>query len=181
MKRDNVVTIVIFLSIVLITAFDIVYDISTGIDWKHIVAELILIVIATVGGTIMIRRSWLDLHRRMLVGNQNAARYQKEAETWRHEAQGLIKGLSAEIDRQFQEWQLSAAEQDVARLLIKGLSHKEIASVRGVAEKTIKQQSRAIYSKSRLSNRAELAAFFLEDLLDRPESLSKANPPLDSA
>jgi DNA-binding NarL/FixJ family response regulator len=39
------------------------------------------------------------------------------------------------------------------------------ATVRGVGETTVRQQSRAIYRKSGLSGRHELAAFFLEDLL----------------
>jgi DNA-binding NarL/FixJ family response regulator len=53
----------------------------------------------------------------------------------------------------------------VASLLLKGLSHKEIAEVRRVSEATARQQARAVYKKAGLSGRNELAAFFLEDLL----------------
>jgi len=41
--------------------------------------------------------------------------------------------------------------------------------LRGTAEKTARVQSMAIYSKSGLSGRYELSAFFLEDLLVPPE------------
>ena len=75
------------------------------------------------------------------------------------------EGLSAAIDSQFDRWQLTAAEREVALLLLKGLSHREIAALRDTSERTIRQQSQAIYAKSNLSGRAALSAFFLEDLL----------------
>jgi DNA-binding NarL/FixJ family response regulator len=50
-------------------------------------------------------------------------------------------------------------------LLLKGLSHKEIAEVRAITEATARQQARAVYRKAGLSGRADLAAFFREDLL----------------
>jgi len=50
-------------------------------------------------------------------------------------------------------------------LLLKGLTNKEIAGVRNTSVPTVRSQTNAIYSKSGLSGRSELAAFFLEDLL----------------
>ncbi|MCB1716557.1 MAG: response regulator transcription factor [Candidatus Competibacteraceae bacterium] len=84
---------------------------------------------------------------------------------WRDDMRELIKGLSNAIDEQFERWQLTAAEREVALLILKGLSHKEIAVVRDTSERTVRQQARAVYSKSKLSGRAALSAFFLEDLL----------------
>lgn len=52
-----------------------------------------------------------------------------------------------------------------ALLLLKGLSHKVIAEVRATSERTVRQQALAVYRKAGLAGRAELAAFFLEDLL----------------
>ncbi|MBI5505719.1 MAG: response regulator transcription factor [Deltaproteobacteria bacterium] len=103
-----------------------------------------------------------------LEADLNASR--AEAERWRAEAAGLISGLSAAIDTQLERWELSSAEQSVALLLLKGLSHKEVADVRGTSEATVRQQARAIYRKSGLTGRHDLAAFFLEDLLGpRPD------------
>lgn len=53
----------------------------------------------------------------------------------------------------------------MALLLLKGLSLKEIATIRAVAERTVREQARSIYSKAGLTGRAALSAFFLEDLL----------------
>lgn len=77
----------------------------------------------------------------------------------------MLRGLGAAIDAQFERWGLSSAEREVALLLLKGLAHKEIADVRGTSEKTVRQQALSAYRKAGLTGRAELSAFFLEDLL----------------
>jgi DNA-binding NarL/FixJ family response regulator len=76
-----------------------------------------------------------------------------------------VDGLSQAIGAQFAQWNLTAGEADIAALLLKGLSHKEIARLRDSSETTVRQQAASIYRKSGLGSRAELAAFFLEDLL----------------
>jgi DNA-binding CsgD family transcriptional regulator len=57
------------------------------------------------------------------------------------------------------------AERDVALILLKGLSSKEIAAVRSTSERTVREQARCIYAKTNLRGRAGLSAYFLEDLL----------------
>ena len=60
--------------------------------------------------------------------------------------------------------------------MLKGLSHKEIASIRDASESTVRQQARAIYGKANLSGRAALSAFFLERpaAADQPEPVGDA-------
>lgn len=86
------------------------------------------------------------------------------------ETQDLLRGLSDQIDRQFEKWSLTAAEREIALLMLKGLRHKEIASVRGTSERTVRQQALTIYRKAGLEGRADLTAFFLEDLLQPAET-----------
>lgn len=73
--------------------------------------------------------------------------------------------MSRAIRAQFANWRLTAAEAGVAELMLKGLTHKEIAVLRETSEATVRQHATAIYRKSGLSNRSQLTAFFLEDLL----------------
>lgn len=89
----------------------------------------------------------------------------REGEEWRSRVQDLMRGLGSAIDQQFERWDLSPAEKDVALLLLKGFSHKEVAQLRGRSERTIRQQALSMYRKANLSGRASLAAYFLEDLL----------------
>lgn len=56
--------------------------------------------------------------------------------------------------------------------MLKGLRHKEVSAVRRTSERTCRQQARSVYAKAGLTGRAELSAFFLEDLLAPAESAS---------
>jgi DNA-binding CsgD family transcriptional regulator len=73
--------------------------------------------------------------------------------------------LGVAIDKQFHAWQLTPAEREVALLLLKGYSHKRVAQITGRSERTARQHATTVYDKAGLASRAELAAFFLEDLL----------------
>jgi DNA-binding NarL/FixJ family response regulator len=88
-----------------------------------------------------------------------------DATRWRNEARDLLAGLGAALDQQFDRWGLSPAEKEVGLLLLKGLSHKEVATTRSVTEATARQQARSLYKKAGLAGRHDLAAFFLEDLM----------------
>jgi DNA-binding CsgD family transcriptional regulator len=108
-----------------------------------------------------------------LFKNLEAAR--QDASLRGAEAESLLRGLGEQIDRQFAAWGLTAAEREVALLMLKGLRHKEIASLRATSERTVRQQALTIYKKAGLDGRTDLAAFFLEDLL-QPGSLGAAGP-----
>jgi len=69
------------------------------------------------------------------------------------------------MNKQFADWGLSPSEHEVALLLIKGMSMKEISDLRHVKEKTVRQQATQVYAKSGYTGRHELAAHFIEDLM----------------
>ena len=75
------------------------------------------------------------------------------------------KEFSRLMQWQFDEWGLTPSEQEIAYLLLKGLSFREVAAARNTKEKTVRQQATAIYTKAGLNGRNELAAWFFEDLL----------------
>ena len=52
---------------------------------------------------------------------------------------------------------LSTTEREVARLLVKGLSHREIAHARGCAVRTIANHAASIYRKLEVRGRLELS------------------------
>ena len=83
-----------------------------------------------------------------------------EGMQWRNNMSDLIKGLSQGISDQFTRWGLTPAEREVGLLILKGMSYKEIAVMRNVSEKTVRQQAHAIYRKGKLSGRAALSAWF---------------------
>ena len=136
-RAQSIAVAVLFALVATLAAMDLAVDLGHGTTLAH--------------------------HARALASDLDASR--AEAARWRVEASDLISGLGAAIDRQLERWGLTVAEKEIALLLLKGLSHKEIAAVRDVNETTVRQQARAIYRKSGLGGRHDLAAFFLEDLL----------------
>lgn len=153
----------VLLVIFVIITFDIYTDSQEGASWGHLMTEGATALAAIAGIFYLVRGSY-SLKHDLQNEIKKSSQLKSESEKWRIAANKYIEGLSEAIDRQLTDWQLSVSEKEVALLLLKGLSLKEIAKIRNTAEKTTRTQSIAIYSKTGLSGRSELAAFFLEDL-----------------
>jgi DNA-binding CsgD family transcriptional regulator len=138
-------------------------DVDTGHSPFHLVLEVLAGALAIVGIGLFVRHAW-TVHVVAEGLERDLRAKEAEAEQWRDEARTALEGLGAAIDREFARWGLTDAERDVALLLLKGLSHKEIAGERRTSEGTVRQQALSIYRKAGLSGRSNLAAFFLEGL-----------------
>jgi DNA-binding NarL/FixJ family response regulator len=154
----------ILIAIVLFVAADLINDSAEGVQWSHLFVELTIALGAAVGFFVLMKNSLHKSHQ-LVQSQETILEREKEVERWKLESQKYIQGLSIAIDSQLARWSLSPSEKEVALLILKGLSLKEIAQLRNTAEKTVRSQSVSIYSKSGLNGRSELAAFFLEDLL----------------
>ncbi len=155
--RSTRIAVILFAVAVVLIAIDLYIDFAEGVGLIHLVAEIFVFGVA-IAGTVMMYRQ-LDRTRADLAGALI------DAERWRQESRELLRGLGTAIEHQFERWELTAAESEVALLLLKGLSHKEIAALRNTSERTVREQSRSVYRKSGLAGRSSLSAFFLEDLL----------------
>ncbi len=169
--RSNLALMIGIATMTLLVVIDLMTDAHGGSTASHLVMEGAIILIGTIAtarfarGVRRLAREARELreHASALTLNLEASRL--EASAWRRDAGNFIAGLGAAIDNQFEAWALTPAEREIARLLLKGLSHKEIAQIRNVSETTVRQQAQATYRKAGLSGRNDLAAFFLEDLL----------------
>jgi DNA-binding CsgD family transcriptional regulator len=136
----------------------------SALDLALELLELVPIVLTGVGIVYL-----FELTRRQhdeqlsLIRDLELARIQ--GQHWRAEARSLIDGLGEAIEAQFSRWNFSEAEREVALLLLKGLSLKEIAAIRATGERTVRAQARSLYGKAKLTGRVGLSAYFLEDLL----------------
>ena len=134
-----------------------------GLSWE-IVIEFVLVLMTTVGLAYLV---FLNLRHRQekvqLAQQLGHVREQLAASNARFR-EGK-KEFSRLIQWQFGEWGLTPSEQEIAYLLLKGLSFREVAAARNTKEKTVRQQATAIYTKAGLHGRNELAAWFFEDLL----------------
>ncbi|MGZ6097858.1 MAG: helix-turn-helix transcriptional regulator [Myxococcaceae bacterium] len=152
------------MGIVLLMGFDLVEDWREGSKGLHLGLESVVLLLAAAGVWLLRSRNRRERAARRAL-RARLTEVSAAAESWRRETETLAAGLGRAIDSQFQLWKLTEAEREVALLLLKGLSLREIASLRETSERTVRQQSLAVYRKARLTGRAELSAFFLEDLL----------------
>lgn len=163
--------VVAFAATAVLAGLDLASDLGEGTTVGHVLAEGGVVLVGLAGATIMARRLAAGMRSERAAREEARAlaerleRTEAEAARWRLEARDLLAGLGAALERQFERWALTPAEKEVALLLLKGLSHKEVAGVRAITEATARQQARAVYKKAGLSGRNDLAAFFLEDLL----------------
>lgn len=171
MNKELLIALFFLITSSLLTVIDVIADLSEGTSIQHVTLEVGVIVIGIAGSLLIIRRLVFRLRSEIKRNQEDIEALRSQSAKWKTEAQSLLKGLAIQIDHQFTAWGFTAAEKEVALLLIKGLSSKEIAKVRKTQEKTVRLQSSAVYKKSGVSGRAELAAFFLEDLL-LPQSVN---------
>lgn len=144
---------------------DVIYDYREGASMSHLLMELSIAIISfalITGLTIGVWKQRRSNNRlKAELASKSGAKKQvlpPALASARHELALVLKD-------QFNEWNLTQTEREVAMLLLKGLSFKEIASVRSTLEKTVRQQASAIYKKANVSGRHEFSAWFIEDLL----------------
>lgn len=165
LRRERIYGLCFLAVVGVCTVLDMVEDGLEGTSLTHISVEAAVALTCFTAGIFLWRRiaeSWTsqaaELKAQLGLVNEDAAR-------WRQQTAALSAGLGEAIDQQLGLWKLSGAEKEVAILLIKGLSLKEISQVRNTAERTVRLQAASVYRKAGLEGRAQLAAFFLEDLL----------------
>ncbi len=163
-KKERWVIGSILLLVAVLVSIDIYNDTVEGVVLWHVFVEGLIGALA-LGGVFYLMSGSAQLKRRLENEIAEFSAFKKEANIWRAESRKYIDGLSQAIDQQLTKWKLTTAEKEVAFLLLKGLSLKEIAEVRKTTEKTARVQSIAIYAKAGITGRSELSAFFLEDLL----------------
>lgn len=153
-----------FIFIAILLSVDIIADIKSGTTVEHITLEAIAFIIATIPLIFGIYGLINRYKEQEISFNRDLSQLRSEKESWKLQAQGYLRGMADAMELQFEKWGFSAAEKDIAILILKGLSHKEIAKARGTSEKTVRQQAGGLYTKSGLEGKSQLSAFFLDDL-----------------
>ena len=132
---------------------------------------IMLTISAAVGVALLTQRMHAQ-HEEKLALLRDLETARAEGNGWRTKVRAHLAGLKAGMDTQFQAWGMTAAEREVGLLILKGLSHKEIAALRATTEATVRQQAQAIYRKANLPGKTAFSAYFLEDLF-APEAAAE--------
>ena len=141
--------------------YDIGRDLHLGEIDAHLLVEAIIFAVCVFVLSMELRRN-LHLSGRLRTADARNRR---------------LSGQFAEYVRsRFADWNLSRSEQEIAWLVLKGFSFAEIAALRAVQEKTVRQQATSIYAKSGSGGRNEFHAHFIEDLLTGEHSPGGEEP-----
>jgi DNA-binding CsgD family transcriptional regulator len=173
--RERLSAILVLAAVAGLTAADVAGDAWQGGSARHIAVEL-LVIGGALAGLGWLAAGHLRVRRHLAATERSLERARADAGVWRHRHGQAVAGLARAIDEQFDAWQLTPAEKEVAFLLLKGLSFKETARVRAASERTVRQQALSVYAKSGVAGRAELSAFFLEDLLTPTDRILEPPP-----
>lgn len=174
-NKIKIITFFLLLVTSILSMLDIAIDMKEGVGVEHLLHEFALWFFSVVGAYYQFRIvKWqskeMNHYKEKIeelgsINSQLSEKIKQEQVGFQKKITHLSSEFLNYIDEQFNQWAFSRGEKEIALLLIKGLSMKEIADIRGSNENTVRQQASQIYKKSQLGGRMELSAFFLDDLL----------------
>ncbi|UOF02633.1 helix-turn-helix transcriptional regulator [Bdellovibrio reynosensis] len=80
------------------------------------------------------------------------------------------------VFKHFEKWNFTKTESEIALMILKGFSLRDIAGKRGTTETTTRQQALSLYKKAAVDGRHQLSAFFMEHLLTAPQAEVEITP-----
>lgn len=157
----------IFLVVVIGGVIDLVLDQPDSLWTAHVVFEVLMILISLASASYL-ASGWFSASHAVSELRHSVADREAERDAWKARAGAAMESLGRAVGLQFGDWELTASEAETALLLLKGFSTKRIARLTERSDRTVRQHAVAVYKKSGLSGRSELAAFFLGDLKLQP-------------
>lgn len=101
---------------------------------------------------------------------------QRERDTARRDLRSLRGDFDTILHRQFEIWQLTPAQRDVALLTLRGATIADVAGMRNCAEGTVKAHLSAIFRAAGVRTRSELLGHFMDEFLDHGSVSAAATP-----
>lgn len=165
----------IFAAVVVGGIADLILDAPESLLSLHTAFEA-MIVAVSLGSAVYLSHGWYRSLGDVARLETTLQERQVERDAWRTSARESLEGLAVAIDRQFGAWTLTPTEREIGLMLLKGRGTKQIAAETGRSDRTVRQHAAAVYRKSGLGGRAELAAFFLEGLFLPANYLELSDP-----
>jgi DNA-binding NarL/FixJ family response regulator len=158
--KDKLIAAALLLIMVL-NFLDVLADIKLQVPIWHIYEEIFIVLLSGAIAGYLIISSQIRIRNLTHSLKESEKRITVITQKFKDERHHY----SSIIHQQFEDWNLSQSEQEVAMLMLKGLNFQEIAALRNTKEKTCRHQASAIYNKSGLVGRHELSAWFIEDFI----------------
>ena len=163
-KLKDLILIAMLITVIAINTTDFLKDIMQGDDFLHVGLE-VMTVFLCLWGIVMLIQQINNRATEISALHKKVEKTEQDLELSHSKLKEIGREYSIYLHKQFDDWGLTPSEKEVALILLKGLSFKEMAEVRNTKEKTIRQQASTIYRKSHVSGRHEFSAWFFEDML----------------
>ncbi len=157
-----------FGALCVLALFDIYFDFNHGIPFRHIIFEILVFLTGLIGlnyFAIVVSKKYKSQHQTLEALKSDMGKKDRELVTLSNKVKSYKEEFRAEVENTFKTWHLTKTEVEIAGLLLKGLSLKEIAELRGSNERTVRSQCSSIYKKSKRQSRSQLSSYFLDDLI----------------
>ncbi|MBL8018778.1 MAG: helix-turn-helix transcriptional regulator [Leptospirales bacterium] len=140
--------------------------VDLALDWGktgmvHASIEAIAILLCL----LLLVLGWMHVERTVKVSEDDRLRTEQAFQDFKARNKDTLRQFHEAMCEQFARWGFTESESRVAEGLIRGYSLREIAARAGRSVKTVRNQSTAIYARAGMTGRADLAAFFLSDLM----------------
>lgn len=155
-----IISTTVTLAYVAFAVFDLIHDSRFGVDRLNLFFESGVAILIILG----VWKTALFFIQNESESSDKLTELKLQNEAWKRRAAESLAAFDVQLEEQLLQWQLSPAEKQVARMLLKGYSNRDIAKQRKTSEHTTKQQISSIFRKSGLKTRMEISTFFLGDL-----------------
>ena len=165
MKRPTPIVAIAATVFMLVCAMDIIresppwdpVDIALDVAQTMMLVLMVVVVAWSTQRVTQMRDDQQAMHDAMLRNSAQGA-------DWRAARSQEIAAMSDAIALEFCAWGLTGEEMDVAELLLKGASLKEIALDQRASLAGIRAKAQSIYRKAGIRGRVELSASFLDSV-----------------
>lgn len=157
-----------FLGLLVLLVLDIHADYTYGIPFQHMILEIFLFFGCLVGFSYfsdLALKRYKQQGQKLITLTRDLESKNGQIQSLNNKVKSYREEFRADIESCFKNWGFTKAEADVANLLLKGLSIKEISEVRSSNEQTVRSQCSSVYKKSKMENRSQLSSYFLDDLV----------------
>ena len=171
-KEMRIILILLLMAMIVFGILDLYDDSLHGLDLSHMLFESSFILVCLWAIVVLFRGVTRQKNQfEELVRSESGIR--KAFEEWKTKTRSLRENLRKNFEQQFDEWNFSKAEREVAFLILRGYSFDQVSSLLSKSERTVRKQAGSLYEKSGFHNRAEFVGFFLESIfeLEDEESL----------
>lgn len=157
----DLLLIFLFTIVLLANVSDLIED---GIHQEDLWLKVLTIALS-LWGILMLFRLIKKHGKDIDVLNRRVEKTENNLELTHSKLKEIGQEYSIYLHKQFDAWELTPSEKEVAMLILKGLSFREISELRETKVKTVRQQASSIYAKARTTGRHEFSAWFFEDML----------------